>query len=244
MSIYLRKSHKLSEEDVNDNNNNQVDSSVQSNVSSAEGEKLKQDLAVINAKIAELDRKYNSDKQPYLNQKSAIVNKLASMGISVNSNESANETFRFSKKLFEAVQSGRTDELADSVKETFDSLPDLSYYMDEKGCLTLAKRLLAFLNDKTWNDGENHWDEVVEFLNSTLSKANISLSTREMNQFISKFEEVLRSRTMFSWIFGRNNIEAVEETNELDDSLLYELEPEPIHRPLLYQGSRGSYRRF
>ena len=63
-------------------------------------------------------------------------------------NESVRVSFRFSKKLYEAVQNGKTDELADAVAQTFNSLPNLSYFMDAKGCYTLAKRLLSFLKEK------------------------------------------------------------------------------------------------
>ena len=134
-------------------------------------------------------------------------------------NESVRVSTRFSKKLFEAVQLGKADELADAVAETFNQLPNISYYMDDKGCMTLAKRMLTFLNDQSWNDGENHWDEVADFLNTTLSKANISLSSREMNEFISKFAEVLSTRTMFSWIFGRQMNTAIRNSAETLEDL-------------------------
>lgn len=163
-----------------------------------------QEYAIVNAKIAELERRFNAEKQPLLNQRTAIMQAAAKSGISLtNNNESANHKYNFSTKLYESIMTaGKTDELINIINTTFDALPDLSYYMDNKGTRSLAKRILSFLNDQYWNDGQDHWSDVAEFVRSTISRANISLSTKEVKKFIDELSNQMNGNSMFVWIFG------------------------------------------
>ena len=215
MAVYIRRSKKLTEDDQQQ----QVNHGPVSNASviAKEIEKCNQDIIKCQNAINIAEQRYQEEKKKQNNNISQLQQRIAELGGTAiepaASNESVKVSFRFSKKLYEAVQNGKTDELADAVAQTFNSLPNLSYFMDEKGCYTLAKRLLSFLNEQSWNDGNSHWDEVTEFLTNTLTKANISLSSREMRQFIDEFGNELKRRTMFSWIFGRDI--PVEETEML-----------------------------
>ena len=220
MSIYLRRTKKLTEDDAQNQPqqvNHEATSSTQASVAAQAVEKYNQDIIKCQNAINVAEQKYQEEKKRQNNNILQLQQKVAELGGTAiepaTKNESVRVSIRFSKKLFEAVQLGKADELADAVAETFNQLPNISYYMDEKGCMTLAKRMLTFLNDQSWNDGENHWDEVTEFLTNTLTKANISLSSREMRQFIDEFGNELKRRTMFSWIFGRDI--PVEETEML-----------------------------
>ena len=216
MAVYIRRSKKLTEDDQQQQ---QVNHGPVSNASviAKEIEKCNQDIIKCQNAINIAEQRYQEEKKKQNNNISQLQQRIAELGGTAiepaASNESVKVSFRFSKKLYEAVQNGKTDELADAVAQTFNSLPNLSYFMDEKGCYTLAKRLLSFLNEQSWNDGNSHWDEVTEFLTNTLTKANISLSSREMRQFIDEFGNELKRRTMFSWIFGRDI--PVEETETL-----------------------------
>ena len=218
MAVYIRRSKKLTEDDQQQQQQ-QVNHGPVSNASavSKEVEKYNQDIIKCQNAINVAEQRYHEEKDKQNNIISQLQQRVAELGgtaiESATKNESVRVSFRFSKKLYEAVQNGKTDELADAVAQTFNSLPNLSYFMDAKGCYTLAKRLLSFLNEQSWNDGNSHWDEVAEFLTNTLTKANISLSSREMRQFIDEFGNELKRRTMFSWIFGRDI--PVEETEML-----------------------------
>ena len=218
MAVYIRRSKKLTEDDQQQQQQ-QVNHGPVSNVSavSKEVEKYNQDIIKCQNAINVAEQRYHEEKDKQNNIISQLQQRVAELGGTAiepaTKNESVRVSFRFSKKLYEAVQNGKTDELADAVAQTFNSLPNLSYFMDAKGCYTLAKRLLSFLNEQSWNDGNSHWDEVAEFLTNTLTKANISLSSREMRQFIGEFGNELKRRTMFSWIFGRDI--PVEETEIL-----------------------------
>ena len=218
MAVFIRRSKKLTEDDQQQQQQ-QVNHGPVSNASAVakEVEKYNQDIIKCQNAINVAEQRYHEEKDKQNNIISQLQQRVAELGGTAiepaSSNESVKVSFRFSKKLYEAVQNGKTDELADAVAQTFNSLPNLSYFMDEKGCYTLAKRLLSFLNEQSWNDGNSHWDEVTEFLTNTLTKANISLSSREMRQFIGEFGNELKRRTMFSWIFGRDI--PVEETEML-----------------------------
>ena len=218
MAVYIRRSKKLTEDDQQQQQQ-QVNHGPVSNASAVakEVEKYNQDIIKCQNAINVAEQRYHEEKDKQNNIISQLQQRVAELGGTAiepaAKNESVRVSFRFSKKLYEAVQNGKTDELADAVAQTFNSLPNLSYFMDAKGCYTLAKRLLSFLNEQSWNDGNSHWDEVAEFLTNTLTKANISLSSREMRQFIGEFGNELKKRTMFSWIFGRDI--PVEETEIL-----------------------------
>ena len=218
MAVYIRRSKKLTEDDQQQQQQ-QVNHGPVSNASAVakEVEKYNQDIIKCQNAINVAEQRYHEEKDKQNNSISQLQQRVAELGGTAiepaTKNESVRVSFRFSKKLYEAVQNGKTDELADAVAQTFNSLPNLSYFMDAKGCYTLAKRLLSFLNEQSWNDGNSHWDEVAEFLTNTLTKANISLSSREMRQFIGEFGNELKKRTMFSWIFGRDI--PVEETEIL-----------------------------
>ena len=218
MAVYIRRSKKLTEDDQQQQQQ-QANHGPASNASvvAKEVEKYNQDIIKCQNAINVAEQRYHEEKDKQNNIISQLQQRVAELGGTAiepaTKNESVRVSFRFSKKLYEAVQNGKTDELADAVAQTFNSLPNLSYFMDAKGCYTLAKRLLSFLNEQSWNDGNSHWDEVAEFLTNTLTKANISLSSREMRQFIGEFGNELKKRTMFSWIFGRDI--PVEETEIL-----------------------------
>lgn len=223
MSVYLRKTKKLTEDDAQQQ---PQQTTVQGNAQVAaaaaqEIEKCNQDIVTCQNEINAAEQRYQDEKRKQNNKIVQLQKRIADLGgtaiAPATSNESVKVSVKVSKKLFEAVQLGKTDELSAAAAETFAALPQLSYYMDEKGCTTLAKRMLTFLNDQSWNDGENHWPEVVEFLKNTLSKANISLSTRETDEFINKFAEILKTKTMFSWIFGREVTNLVAANPAVED---------------------------
>ena len=164
--------------------------------------KLANDIATITASIDAKEKEFNDFKANQLNKINLLRKQAAEAGIDLSGNASESKTYRFSKKLYEAMNTNKADELAAAFKVTFDRLDTLSFYLDDKGCLTFARRLLAWINEQGWNDGLNHWEEVEEKMRLLFTNGTVSMSRREISEFIETFKEVLINNTVFAWIFG------------------------------------------
>lgn len=164
--------------------------------------KLANEIAALTASINKKEKEFNDFKANQINKINLLRKQAADAGIDLSGNVSENKKYRFSKKLYEAMNTNKADELAAAFKVTFDRLDSLSFYLDDKGCLTIARRLLAWINEQGWNDGLNHWPEVEEKLRFLFTNGTISMSRREISEFIDMFKEVLISNTVFAWIFG------------------------------------------
>lgn len=164
--------------------------------------KLANDIAALTASINKKEKEFNDFKANQLNKINLLRKQAADAGIDLSGNASEGKKYRFSKKLYEAMNTNKADELAAAFKVTFDRLDTLSFYLDDKGCLTFARRLLAWINEQGWNDGLNHWEEVEEKLRLLFTNGTVSMSRREISEFIETFKEVLINNTVFAWIFG------------------------------------------
>lgn len=164
--------------------------------------KLANDIASLTAAIDKKEKEFNDFKSNQLNKINLLRKQAAEAGIDLSGNASESKTYRFSKKLYEAMNTNKADELAAAFKVTFDRLDTLSFYLDDKGCLTFARRLLAWINEQGWNDGLNHWEEVEEKIRLLFTNGTVSMSRREISEFIDTFKEVLINNTVFAWIFG------------------------------------------
>ena len=168
--------------------------------------KLANDIATLTASINKKEKEFNDFKANQLNKINLLRKQAADAGIDLSGNASEGKKYRFSKKLYEAMNTNKADELAAAFKVTFDRLDTLSFYLDDKGCLTFARRLLAWINEQGWNDGLNHWEEVEEKLRLLFTNGTVSMSRREISEFIETFKEVLINNTVFAWIFGNKTI--------------------------------------
>lgn len=164
--------------------------------------KLANDIASLTAAIDKKEKEFNDFKSNQLNKINLLRKQAAEAGIDLSGNASEGKKYRFSKKLYEAMNTNKADELAAAFKVTFDRLDTLSFYLDDKGCLTFARRLLAWINEQGWNDGLNHWEEVEEKIRLLFTNGTVSMSRREISEFIDTFKEVLINNTVFAWIFG------------------------------------------
>ena len=164
--------------------------------------KLANDIATLTASINKKEKEFNDFKANQLNKINLLRKQAADAGIDLSGNASEGKKYRFSKKLYEAMNTNKADELAAAFKVTFDRLDTLSFYLDDKGCLTFARRLLAWINEQGWNDGLNHWEEVEEKLRLLFTNGTVSMSRREISEFIETFKEILINNTVFAWIFG------------------------------------------
>lgn len=204
MAKIIRPYNHLNEEDTNNqnqqNNNNNQQQQQQTTTQPSQNVNYAQQLAQLQREIDAKEKEFNDFKA----LKQELMNKIrmeaAKNGVDLTKNEGV--SYRFSKKLYESLQSSKAEELAAAVKTTFDNLDTLSYYMDAKGCTTFARRLLAWLNEQNWNDGKDHWEDVEEKVRILLSGGNISMSRREISEFSTEFQKVLRNNTVFGWIFG------------------------------------------
>ena len=164
--------------------------------------KLANDIAALTASIDNKEKEFNDFKANQINKINLLRKQAADAGIDLSGNASENKKYRFSKKLYEAMNTNKADELAAAFKVTFDRLDTLSFYLDDKGCLTFARRLLAWINEQGWNDGLNHWEEVEEKMRLLFTNGTVSMSRREISEFIETFKEILINNTVFAWIFG------------------------------------------
>ena len=164
--------------------------------------KLANDIATLTASINKKEKEFNDFKANQLNKINLLRKQAADAGIDLSGNASEGKKYRFSKKLYEAMNTNKADELAAAFKVTFDRLDTLSFYLDDKGCFTFARRLLAWINEQGWNDGLNHWEEVEEKMRLLFTNGTVSMSRREISEFIETFKEVLINNTVFAWIFG------------------------------------------
>ena len=202
MPKIIRPYNHLNEEDANNQNqqNNNNQQQQQTTAQPSQNVNYAQQLAQLQREIDAKEKEFNDFKA----LKQELMNKIrmeaAKNGVDLTKNEGV--SYRFSKKLYESLQSSKAEELAAAVKTTFDNLDTLSYYMDAKGCTTFARRLLAWLNEQNWNDGKDHWEDVEEKVRILLSGGNISMSRREISEFSEEFQKVLRNNTVFGWIFG------------------------------------------
>lgn len=200
MAKIVRPYNHLNEEDANNQNQQNNNQQQQQTAQPSQNVNYAQQLAQLQREIDAKEKEFNDFKA----LKQELMNKIrmeaAKSGVDLTKNEGV--SYRFSKKLYESLQSSKAEELAAAVKTTFDNLDTLSYYMDAKGCNTFARRLLAWLNEQNWNDGKDHWEDVEEKVRILLSGGNISMSRREISEFNTEFQKVLRNNTVFGWIFG------------------------------------------
>ena len=167
--------------------------------------KYANDIATLTAAIDKKEKEFTDYKAVQVNKINMIRKQAAELGIDLSGDVSESKKYRLSKKLYEAMNTNKADELAAAIKVTFDRLDTLSFYLDDKGCLTFARRLLAWINEQGWNDGLNHWEEVEEKIRLLFTNGTISMSRREITEFVEQFKDILMNNTVFSWIFGNKN---------------------------------------
>lgn len=194
--------NRLNEDDANQNQQNTQQPPKPTTAQQPANVNYAQQLAQLQQEIDRKEKEFNAFKA----LKQELMNKIrmeaAKNGVDLTSKNNEGISYRFSKRLYESLQTSKAEELAAAVKSTFDNLDTLSYYMDSKGCTTFARRLLAWLNEQNWNDGKDHWEDVEEKVRMLLSGGNISMSRREISEFSAEFQKVLRTNTVFGWIFG------------------------------------------
>lgn len=224
MAVYIRKKKCLTEDDVQPvPQDNQADSKKLQNTQ--EVDRFNQDIVKCQKAINTAEQRYQEEKKRQNNNINQLQQKITDLGgtaiTPIGKNESSTIKFRLSKKLFEAVQRGKIEEFVDVTKAVFESLPDISYAMNDKECINFAKKIVRFLNEQNLNDNENHWNELKDYIEETLTNINISLSKREINQLIDAFDSELRVRSLFSWIFGndKDKDEEILDNDILDNNL-------------------------
>ena len=198
------RSRRLFEDDVNDTVEQQEQNNTQQQKNNSTIEGLRAKIVNLQSQIQRKEETFNREKANLQKQIIMINDQLVKLGAAPTQDKNEGVTYKFSKKLYESLVTSKADELYGAIKGTLDKLDDLSYYMDNKTCQTFAKRLLAWLNEQGWNDGQNHWDDFEDHVRQMLTSGTISLSRREINSFISEFSKVLKENTVFGWIFGHN----------------------------------------
>lgn len=209
MSIYLRRKQtpcgqKLTEDD-------QTQDQQQSQIAAAEAEinRLNQDIVACKNAINMAEQRYQDEKKKQNNIILQKAQRIAELGGKAISIDTKNESIKFKvhKRLNELEQTGKTTELANAIKKTFIELPELSYEMDDMLIFGFARKITAYLNLQKWDGLENHWQDLEDFLRDTIDSMHISLSTKDVDEFILKLHDILETIPMFDWIFGNAEIE-------------------------------------
>lgn len=220
----IRRKFKLYEEDANasndstQNTNNSNNSSLPQTPTKANTElenlynqvneiqnQLNRYEAQYAAQLSSIERQHAAKVADYKNRISMLNKQIIKKGGAINNQQITEGTLVYlrSKKLFESAQLSKADELCAAISAANDKLETLSYHIDPKSAMSFARKLLVFINDKYWNDGENHWEELKDYFRNVIVKSTVSFSRRELNEFLDTFEKVLRNNTAYSWIFGK-----------------------------------------
>lgn len=207
MRRYRYKLSAMLEDDANVNQQNDAQQAA-IDAKNKQIDSLKTQYMQVQAQIQQKTKQYQTDIANLKNKMLLIGTQIAKLGGEVMdtkqaASEAVNVSYRLSKKLFESLQSSKTDELADVIQATFDKLIHLSYHMDPKASMTFARRLVSWINEQNWNDGENHSEELGERVRSYLSGNSVSMSRKEINDFNDEFLNILKDNSVFNWIFGR-----------------------------------------
>lgn len=209
----MKKIYRVFEEETNSNNsqttsNQSLDANKTSSTTSADPQtqakiaQLQQDITTLQGRLTALKRTYDQNVYNIRQQVNLLNKQITTLGgVPVQISESIVSYYK-SKKLFESAQLSKADELCAAIIAANDKIETLSYHIDTKSAMLFARKILAFINDKYWNDGENHWDDIEEYFKSIIIKSSISLSRRELNQFLEEFKNILKENTTYRWIFG------------------------------------------
>jgi len=157
----------------------------------------------LNMKITALDTFTNSLKlirQAFKNANDALVTAGKDPVIKIPEKEEIR--ISFSKKLFEAVNLGRTEEMAKCIKSAMDSVESISYTFDETPCRTFAKRIISYINnDKDFRNADNRKEMFDEFVTNIFSSTQKKLQEKEIESLIAELDNILENNVMFAWIF-------------------------------------------
>lgn len=192
-----------------DKQNDQQSGNAQKPNAQTLAQKYINQITALQQQLANKEKEYNELKSKISQQIILIKKQAGDNGILLGSNESVKVNYDYSKTLYEALtQDSNISILADIIKTTFDKLVgQLSYYFDDKGCLTWAKELNSWLNDNklNWFRHENHWNDVEEELKRYMTKSKSRFLAGDCSRFISAFKDELingKSKAVFGWIFG------------------------------------------
>lgn len=193
---------KLFEDDTTSNSNQQSSSNSTSQsqnsnmVNSNEVTSVRQQILQLETQIQQEYDNYINKKSNYMKQIIQLNKKLVSLGY--NSSSSI-------EKLAESEQTNKQDELSALIEIAFSKLPNISYSLDKNGCKRLARKIIEYLNSQNWNDGKDHWNDVLDYIKQYFLKIG-SFSRRELIEIGDKIKNVILMADFngFDWIFGPN----------------------------------------
>lgn len=205
MPVYIRKKKiKVNEDDAQQTTSTQQQQTTQQKVADANKiQQINNQILQINSQIQNAEQEFNNRVEQLKNQKLQLQKQLVDAGGSLKTDESFRPKYKnFSRNLYESLQMNKAEILAALIKNTFERLENMSYSLNETGCLRLARKMINFLNMQNWNDGRNHWDEVEECVREFLSRGTVSFARREIDDFTKALAEDMKKDNTFAWIFG------------------------------------------
>ena len=169
-----------------------------------------QKVSALNGQIAELINQKLREKTAYQDKIKAIETKivalqkqLSDLGEEIDPTviDESVKTPRFSKMLFESV-TNRTDEMYVILKNSFDSINDLSYTPEDTKLKRFAKTIIGYINRTSFQNEADKADSFIDYVMTMINNSHISMTKKESQMFIDSFVNNLKENVMFNWIFA------------------------------------------
>lgn len=169
-----------------------------------------QKASALNGQIAELINQKLREKTAYQDKIKAIETKivalqkqLSDLGEEIDPTviDESVKTPRFSKMLFESV-TNRTDEMYVILKNSFDSINDLSYTPEDTKLKRFAKTIIGYINRTSFQNESDKADSFIDYVMTMINNSHISMTKKESQMFIDSFVNNLKENVMFNWIFA------------------------------------------
>ena len=169
-----------------------------------------QKASALNGQIAELINQKLREKTAYQDKIKAIETKivalqkqLSDLGEEIDPTviDESVKTPRFSKMLFESV-TNRTDEMYVILKNSFDSINDLSYTPEDTKLKRFAKTIIGYINRTSFQNESDKAESFIDYVMTMINNSHISMTKKESQMFIDSFVNNLKENVMFNWIFA------------------------------------------
>ena len=200
MIVIKKSKHNVNEDDIqNGNGGTNASQEVQQQKQTGNSKSVQINNQIVDLMNKKLARKtqYQQDVKGIEDQLIQLAKQKADLGedVDINMIESTRLSYNFWKKLYESTDGrNRTDEMYVIIKLSFAQIAELSYMPNNTWCMTMAKRVIEYLN-KDYKKPE----DFIDFVNKYINSSQISLSMREKSAFIVNFQNNIKSNAMFGY---------------------------------------------
>lgn len=197
MPVYIKRKKTAVQEETTQTVAPQQQAAASADMNKIQG--IRNQILQLKSQITDAEKTYNEKKNTCLQQIEQLNAQLISLNQDPDVSESMIEEIDFNK-LFEGVQSNKTEDMIGVIYICNDKLKDLSYNMQANEVKYLSRILVEFIN-KTLNSNIDYSEEIPKFLRKYFSSSKVSLSKREQDKFIETFMDVLKMTETFESMF-------------------------------------------